>query len=320
MNTQANEAPSKKKKAGRGSLKTRKRIHNWVRFVIQLGFLVTFPSAFTAAFAGMKYILTQIGSNSLVELTSFIIILLGLCGYTIVFGRFFCGYACAFGSFGDWVHTAFEYGWKKVVKKKVPKLPIMLGQILNYVKYVILLGILYLCFKGTYGNYQGTSPWDVFSRLESLLPGLDLHAEKGIALAFGSWKSDLLSGYMIGGLLLLAIVIGMCLQERFFCRFLCPMGAVFSLLPVLPIFNLRRNRETCSERCNVCQNTCPAGIALPEHTEPEVLGECFQCQKCTVTCPKQNVQTGISKLSGNNLVFTLIKAALLAGLMYYLNI
>lgn len=321
MNTQSNTTAGVKKKPGKNNYKRRNQIHNCLRFIIQLCFLLTFPSAFTAAFAGVKYTLTQIGSQSMVELTSFVLILLGLCAYTILFGRFFCGYACAFGSFGDWVHSLFTLAWKKLFqKKKAPEIPIKLGQVLNYVKYLILFAILYLCFKGNYNDYQGTSPWDVFSRLESLLPGLDLHGEKGIALTIGSWKADLLSGYMIGGILLLVILLGMCLQERFFCRFLCPMGAVFSLLPVLPWFNLRRNRETCSAKCNICQNRCPAGISLPEHSTPEVLGECFQCQKCSLACPKGNVQVGLPKIKGSNILLTLLKALLLVALMYYLNI
>ena len=49
-----------------------------------------------------------------------------------------------------------------------------------------------------------------------------------------------LSGYLPGLLLLLLILAGMVFCERFFCRFLCPMGAVFNLLPILPLFAAKR--------------------------------------------------------------------------------
>ena len=55
-----------------------------------------------------------------------------------------------------------------------------------------------------------------------------------------------LSSYIPGIVLLVLILVGMFFEERFFCRFLCPMGAVFSLLPILPFFTLHRKRETAS--------------------------------------------------------------------------
>ena len=64
-----------------------------------------------------------------------------------------------------------------------------------------------------YGKLTGTSPWDVFSRLTALkLPA---------------------AGYGASIVLFVLILIGMAAQPRFFCQFLCPMGAVFALLPVL---------------------------------------------------------------------------------------
>ena len=56
-----------------------------------------------------------------------------------------------------------------------------------------------------------------------------------------------LGGYIVGLVLLVLILVGMAFQERFFCRVLCPMGAVFSMLPVLPLFTLRRDVPSVSE-------------------------------------------------------------------------
>ncbi len=44
------------------------------------------------------------------------------------------------------------------------------------------------------------------------------------------------------------ILVGMALEERFFCKFFCPMGAIFSLMPVLTPFSLRRNRPAFKNR------------------------------------------------------------------------
>ena len=152
-------------------------------------------------------------------MTSFVTVLLVICLYTMVFGRFFCGFACAFGTFGDALHTLYIKSCKKLKKKPV-KIPEKAVGILGYMKYLVLLLIVLLCYSGVYGKAQGTSPWDVFSMI---------HA--------GNFR---LGGYGIGLLILLLLMAGMCVQERFFCRFFCPMGAVFSLLPVLPFFSLHR--------------------------------------------------------------------------------
>lgn len=101
----------------RFTIKQVKKIHIWLRTGIQLFFFLLFPSAYTAAFAGIKYIFTQIGAGEMVSVSSFVTVLIVLCGYTIIFGRFFCGFACAFGTLGDAVHAGYVWCCKKLKKK-----------------------------------------------------------------------------------------------------------------------------------------------------------------------------------------------------------
>lgn len=277
----------------------RKKIHAYLRAAIQILYFLFLPSAFTAAFAGVKYIFTQMGAGEKIELTSFVSVLITLCLFTVIFGRFFCGFACAFGSFGDGVHALYLWVCKKLKKKPV-KLKESWVRKLVIVKYIVLAVIVLMCFAGVYGKARGTSPWDVFSMI---------HA--------GNLK---LGGYVPGIVILLLLAVGMCVQERFFCRFFCPMGAVFALLPVLPFFSLRRDRENCIRGCSGCTKKCPADLELPASGSLETSGECFQCQKCIGTCPKGNVHCGIKKLKGNEIIFTLIRAVLLLILFLWLGI
>lgn len=254
---------------------------------------------YTAAFAGVKYIFTQIGAGERIEFTSFVTVLILICVYTILFGRFFCGFACAFGTLGDAVHALYRYIFKKMKKK-----PLLISDEwanwLDKLKYVVLTAIVLMCFAGVYGKAKGTSPWDAFSMIRA-----------------GNFK---LGGYIAGLLILILILVGMCLEERFFCRNLCPMGAVFSLLPVLPFFALHRDRENCIKGCSACTKKCPSGIGLPEDGSPRVEGDCFQCQKCIDTCPKGNIHTGIRSLKGNEVWFTLFRAILLAAILIWAGV
>lgn len=279
--------------------KVKKKRRVYLRAGIQVLFFLFFPSAYTAAFSGVKYLFTQIGAGERINMISFVHILLMLCLYTIVFGRFFCGYACAFGALGDAVRSAYVWICKKTHIKPV-QIPARWMLSAGIVKYIVLAAIVLLCYGGIYGHLRGTSPWDVFSMI---------HA--------GNFK---LGDYIQGAILLLLILVGMGVQERFFCIVLCPMGAIFSLLPVLPFFSLRRDRPSCLKGCSGCTKKCPSQIGLPQDGSLDVPGDCFQCQKCIDVCPKQNIHCGIQALKGNEMWFTIMRALLLLGLMVWLGV
>lgn len=90
-----------------------KKLHIWLRALIQILYFLFIPSVYTAAFAGVKYTFTQIGAGGKVAMTSFVTVLVVICIYTILFGRFFCGFACAFGTLGDGVHALYVWICKK---------------------------------------------------------------------------------------------------------------------------------------------------------------------------------------------------------------
>ena len=114
------------------------------------------------------------------------------------------------------------------------------------------------------------SPWDVFSMLTARkLPN---------------------ASYKIGIILLVLILIGMCTQERFFCQFLCPMGAVFAMMPILPSALFKRDRSKCPAKCGLCEKRCPAHLDIDGDTP--LSGECICCHACEATCPRKNIQIG----------------------------
>lgn len=102
------------------------------------------------------------------------------------------------------------------------------------------------------------------------------------------------------------ILTGMCLKERFFCQYLCPMGGIFSWMPVFPVSVLDRNREQCIPKCRACQMRCPVDLEIQR--EQKNSGECIHCMQCTDVCPKQHIHFGIGKKwRGNEVAFVLMK-------------
>ena len=102
------------------------------------------------------------------------------------------------------------------------------------------------------------------------------------------------SGFHIMVVVILVLIMaGMCTQERFFCQFLCPMGAVFALMPILPGALFQRNREKCPPKCGLCKKRCPAHLDIDGDTARS--GECLCCHACAATCPRKNIHIGTNE-------------------------
>lgn len=261
-----------------------------LRTGIQILFFLLAPSLFTSAFTGVKQLFTAIGAGEPMELSSFVWTLIALCGYTMLVGRFFCGYACAFGSLGDGVYFLSRKIQKKC-RKKLPNLPRRVVKMLSYLPFVILTAIVVMCGLGVYGSLSGWSPWDVFSMVTALNPRLEQ--------------------YVFGTVFLVLILAGMALESRFFCRFLCPMGAVFRILPIMPWAVLRRAPEGCIKGCSACKQKCPVDTELGVGANA---GDCIRCGRCVGVCPKDNIHSGIPRLRGDELWITGTKAAVLLAI------
>jgi polyferredoxin len=271
-----------------------------LRLAIQVVFFIAFPSLFAAGFTGARYVATQISAHNPITFNLFVLNTLILFATVLLFGRFFCGYLCAFGSVGDWLYLGSSKLFK-LAGKKPPRLPGRLLHALQYLKYLILVAILGACLTNTYQLVSNYDPWSVFAALISGNPlSIQAHA-----------------GWQIAAVLLGIIVIGMLLVERFFCQFLCPVGALLGLLPMLPIFLLSRDKEQCLQGCSACTRACPAALSLGE--KRTVSGECFQCDSCRLACPKANIKSLVGRSAWASPLLVLGKA-LLVGVVCYLLI
>ena len=233
-----------------------------VRTLIQIGFFVFMTSLFSQSFAGIKEVVSLMGKGQPLKMSDFLIKLIVLCLLTIIFGRIFCGFMCSFGAIGDWFYMLSEFIQKKI-GVKIPKISEKAQINLQKFKYVVLLFIVLLCFSEN-GEYVAKySPWTVFSLITQ--------------------RNFKIGTYIAGSVLLVLIIIGMMLNERFFCQFICPLGAVFSLMPKNFLFSVKKKEEKCFNGCKACTNKCPVHLKYDEAGMRE--GECISCGRCFMVCP-----------------------------------
>ena len=184
----------------------------------------------------------------MLSMNGFVMTLTGLAGFTVLFGRFFCGYVCAFGTFGDAVYALSGLIQKKVFKrKKQISFPDKAVPFLQKIKYILLFLIVILSDAGIYGSLKGVIPKETQGHKS-------LRFSKLTAFKLPDGEQ------LIGIILLILIIIGMALQKRFFCQFLCPMGAVFAMLPIMPFSAIRSNKDSCLKGCSACRKNCPVCI------------------------------------------------------------
>lgn len=185
-----------------------------------------------------------------------------------VFGRFVCGWLCPFGLVQDLLY-------KIPFVKKLRKLPG--DRWLKWLKYVLLVGfviVLPLFAVDLLGQGQ---PWfcKYVCPSGTLLAGIPLvAANPALQSAVGwlfSWKLAVLIV-----LILLSILV-----YRPFCRYLCPLGAIYGLFNPIAFYRLKVDGHKCT-RCGVCQKACKLDIKVFETPNSP---ECIRCGDCKRACP-----------------------------------
>lgn len=272
-----------------------------IRVASQIAFFILSPGLFTSAFGGAKTIASTIGKGESITLSAHITTLILLLGFTLLFGRIFCGSACAFGAFGDLVHFIAQWLLKKAGVKKTTVDP---PNGLRFLKYAVLVFILGMCFAGNQSMIRGNSPWDAFAQLISGHINLD--------------------GYIVGYVLLFLLLIGMAATPRFFCRFLCPLGALFSLLPPALLSRIKKptgksEKYRACGSCTLCSKKCPAGLKLNE-ADNVTSGECFACCRCVDACYQQKPKLSLLGLPISTYLTYALLVVLLAVLVIVLGL
>ncbi|MFL0266904.1 4Fe-4S binding protein [Candidatus Clostridium radicumherbarum] len=181
---------------------------------------------------------------------------------SIIFRRSFCGYICPFGT----LQELFSIIGRKIFNKRFV-IPAKVDIPLRYIKYAVLVITILFAWKTAGLWVDPYDPWSAYGHISS------------------GWQS-LSSEYIIGLILLIVTVIGSMLYDRFFCKYLCPMGAVYGIFSKLSPSSIVRNKDKCIN-CNLCSKNCPVNIDVA-HIDKVTSAECIGCQNCVLSCPKKD--------------------------------
>jgi polyferredoxin len=214
-------------------------------------------------YGGLESLYSLIGSGTFIQkIFSGTIVLFALTiVIAILFRRSFCGLLCPFGALQEFSALFF----KKIFKRNF-KMPSKIDYYLRYFKYVVLIITIYYAWK-TAGLWM--SPYDPWAAYAHLSEGL----------------ASLIGENLIGFILLIVTIIGSVLYDRFFCKYICPMGGIYGLISKVSPHKIVRNEDKCI-RCNLCTKNCPMNIDVANSKNITSM-ECIDCQICVLSCPQE---------------------------------
>jgi len=215
-----------------------------------------------------------------------------LIGATIVIGRFFCGYVCPLGATIDFLDLVF---FRKAARRSLKT-----EGHLRKVKFALLIMFLSAALAGVSLAYL-MDPLALLTRfytfvlfplvitllnlaLDLVRPIFDVLGWVGfshLTYAQPVYYMSFVTTLIFGGIIALNQY-----APRFWCRYLCPLGALLGLISPLGLFKRRVGPE-CNA-CEDCRAACPMGAPgwTPETIQ---LSECIQCRSCVEACHRKAI-------------------------------
>jgi len=184
-----------------------------------------------------------------------------------LFGRFICGWVCPFGLIQELLH--------KIPSKKIRGARAF--RPLKYLKYVIL-GVFVIILPTLYFLQSGISS-PAFCKY--ICPAGTLEAGMPLVLMNESLQASI--GWLFSWkvVFLVATLVWSVFIYRPFCRFICPLGAIYALFNKIAVFGLRLAPERCIH-CGKCASVCKMEV------DPSInpgAAECIRCGDCVKACP-----------------------------------
>ena len=190
--------------------------------------------------------------------------------FGLVLGRVVCGFLCPFGLIQEWIH-----------KLPVPKL--RKGRVtraLSYVKYVLLALLVVLI-----PLYYAAQRFPLPAFCKYICPAGTLEgAVTLLAHPENEGLFSMLGELFTGKFAILAAVLAACaFVYRAFCRFLCPLGAIYGFFCRIALLGVKVDPDLCTN-CGLCVRKCPMDVRrVGDH-------ECIHCGACIGECPTKAIR------------------------------
>ena len=192
-----------------------------------------------------------------------------------IFGRLICGFLCPFGFLQELLYKIPVRKWR--IPKKI-------DDKLRYLKYVILVVFVLLLPAFLHGTYGIGDPWFCkyicpAGTLEGGIPLVSVNS--GLRSMVGvlfSWKI----------LILILVLVASMYIYRPFCKYMCPLGAIYGLFNRFSIYQMQVEKDKCTH-CGICEKTCLMQVNVTENINSP---ECIRCGACKNACPVHAIKSG----------------------------
>ena len=245
-------------------------------------------------YGGLESALTIITLGTFIKkifLGTFILFIVTV-ALAILMRRSYCGQLCAFGGLQEF----FGKLGGKLFKKR-PVIPRKLDKVLRYLKYVVLAVTIVMAWITA---ELWITPYDPYNALGHLA---DFNA--------------LLTTYLVGFIVLILTMLGSIVYERFFCKYLCPVGALYGVIGKASPYAVRLNSDQCIQ-CGICNKTCPMNVDVMGAKKGKVTDiECINCNSCVNACPKKGA---LSVGYGKKAQVHPLRATILAVAIFFIPI
>ena len=188
----------------------------------------------------------------------------------VMLGRFICGFLCPFGWFQDLLH---KIPGKKFSTEKL--------RLLRYLKYMILfVFVIFLPIFITNSIGMGDPFFCKYICPQGVLEG-------AIPLSLGNTaiRSALGKLFSFKLIILIMVILLSILFYRPFCKWICPLGAIYSLFNKISFLSIKVEDDKCVG-CHQCTKVCKMDVDViksPNHSE------CIRCGACMKACPKDAI-------------------------------
>lgn len=184
-----------------------------------------------------------------------------------IFGRLICGWVCPFGLVQELLY-----------KIPIPKKDIFKNvKFLKYLKYIILAVFVIILPMFWVNDIGVGSP----TFCKYICPAGTLEAGIPLVLLNEGLRSSIGFIYKWKLSILIITIILSIITFRPFCRFICPLGAIYGLFNPISLIQLDVDKNKCI-KCKKCTRTCKLGVeAYKTPNSPE----CIRCAECIYECP-----------------------------------